>query len=78
MTGDTFHTPSYRLGMEIGLQSALCAKNRSEIEACLKQVQRAKERRAPNGEAEWQAWMVELEMQRWERDRHIAAAGKVA
>lgn len=78
MSNDVFHKASYTLGVEVGLQTALCCKDRAEIRAALDLVHQSQKRRIPNGEAEWQAWMVELEMQLWERDRKASAAEIVA
>ena len=57
----------YRWGLEIGLQTALCCKSREEIQRSLDLV-KGKGRRPRDGTAEYQSWLVELEMQRWERD----------
>lgn len=68
---DHLHNSSYFWGLEIGLQTALCCKSREDIQECLNKVQVAAKRRpkSPAGEAEWRSWMIELEMQSWEKNQ---------
>lgn len=66
---------SYWWGVLIGLQAAAALVTRGggagDIEAQAADVKRHAARGLPSAaaDAEWRSWMVELEMQAWERSR---------
>lgn len=66
---------TYRDGIENGLRAALVVVERRgggpavpDLESLIARTERNQPRRPVDGEAEWQSWMAELEMQMWERD----------
>lgn len=63
------HEESYFLGLEIGLSTAMCCKDDAQMEECLEKIKnrdKPNEHRPVDGEAEWQSWMIEMELLSWE------------